>query len=323
MWGGLAALGVFVVNSPAAQRLFYPRANLKARALPKVPPYRVGQRVLVVAPHPDDESLSCAGSVLRALQAGAEVFVVWMTCGDGFELDAILEERTLHPDRRAFEALGQRRILEARKAAELLGVEADHQIFLGYPDGGLQHLWLEHDSVPYESRYTHNSSVPYPQALSPGAPYTGHNLDRDLETVLERVRPDLVLAPSLLDLHPDHRATARFLIRAMARRNQKDRLRFWIVHGGLEYPLPKGLRPGMPLLTAPSGRGLAWERLELSGFEIERKARAIRAHRSQMEVLGHFMLAFVRQNELLTRQDGALASPNLTPFIESSPSPPA
>ena len=288
-----------------------------------MPPYRAGQRVLVVAPHPDDESLSCAGSVLRALQVGAEVFVVWMTCGDGFEFDAILEERTLHPDRRAFEALGRCRMEEAREAAGLLGVAPSHQIFLGYPDGGLQHLWLEHYSVPFESRYTCNQSVPYPQVLSPGALYTGRDLDRDLERLLDTVMPDLVLVPSPLDLHPDHRATARFFIRAMSRRNQKDRLRFWIVHGGLEYPLPKGLRIGMPLLTAPTGRGLAWERLELSGTEIEQKARAVRAHRSQMEVLGHFMLAFVRQNELLTREDGTPASPNPAPFTDSSPSPPA
>lgn len=77
VWGGgLATLGVFVINSPAAQRLFYPRANLRARALPEVPPYRAAPRLLVVAPHPDDESLSCAGSVLRALQAGAKVFIL-------------------------------------------------------------------------------------------------------------------------------------------------------------------------------------------------------------------------------------------------------
>jgi len=322
-WGGLAALGVFVVNSPAAQRLFYPRANLKARALPELAPYRAGQRILVVSPHPDDESLSCAGSTQRALQAGAEVFMVWMTSGDGFELDAAIEGRNLRPDRSDFEALGQCRMKEAREAARLLGVAPSHQFFLGYPDGGLQHLWLEHDSVPYTSRYTLNSSVPYPQALSPGAPYTGQNLDRDLEQVLDRVTPDLVLVPSMLDLHPDHRATARFLIRAMARRGQQDRLRFWIVHGGLEYPLPKGLRTGMPLLTAPSGRGLAWERLELSGIEIEQKARAVRAHRSQLEVLDRFMLAFVRQNELLTREAGTAVSLNPAALPNSSPSPPA
>ncbi len=246
-----------------------------------------------------------------------------MTCGDGFEFDAILEGRTLRPDHRAFEALGRCRMKEAREAAGLLGVAPSHQIFLGYPDGGLQHLWLEHDRVPYESRYTHNQSVPYAQALSPGAPYTGRNLDRDLKQVLDTVMLDLVLAPSLLDLHPDHRATARFFIRVMAQRGQQGRLRFWIVHGGLEYSLPKELRPGMPLLIAPSGRGLAWERLELSGVEIEQKARAIRAHRSQMDVLGHFMLAFVRQNELLTREDGTPASPSPSPLTGSSPSPPA
>ena len=51
--------------------------------------------VLVVAPHPDDETLCCAGVIQRARAAGARVAIVWLTGGDAFELDAILVERRL------------------------------------------------------------------------------------------------------------------------------------------------------------------------------------------------------------------------------------
>ena len=39
-------------------------------------------RVLVVSPHPDDESIACSGLIQHALEAGAQVRVLWMTAGD-------------------------------------------------------------------------------------------------------------------------------------------------------------------------------------------------------------------------------------------------
>src|SRR5690606_13005283 len=43
-----------------------------------------GARILVVAPHPDDESLCCGGLIATARRAGAEVSIVWITSGGGF-----------------------------------------------------------------------------------------------------------------------------------------------------------------------------------------------------------------------------------------------
>src|ERR1700685_2662439 len=40
--------------------------------------------LLVVAPHPDDETLCCAGAIQRARAAGARVAVVWITRSDGY-----------------------------------------------------------------------------------------------------------------------------------------------------------------------------------------------------------------------------------------------
>src|SRR5699024_5212280 len=40
------------------------------------------ERILVFAPHPDDETLGCGGLMGKAKSAGAEVFVQFLTVGD-------------------------------------------------------------------------------------------------------------------------------------------------------------------------------------------------------------------------------------------------
>ena len=41
-------------------------------------------RLMVFAPHPDDESLGAGGLIQRVLNSGGQVRVVFMTNGDGF-----------------------------------------------------------------------------------------------------------------------------------------------------------------------------------------------------------------------------------------------
>src|SRR5574340_1404799 len=50
-----------------------------------------GDRILVVAPHPDDESLGCAGLIKQAVENGADVHVVVMTNGDANEWSVVLD----------------------------------------------------------------------------------------------------------------------------------------------------------------------------------------------------------------------------------------
>lgn len=299
-----ALLAAFAINSPAALRWFYPRAVAEVAALPPAPGYRAGQRVLMVSPHPDDESLCCAGNIQGAIAAGAQVYIVWLTSGDGFELDAALLEHTPRPRGRASESLGSVRIGEATRAAAALGVPASHLFFLGYPDGALLRMLRANSDTPTASPHTRATRVPYPQALSPGAPYTAASLRRDLTTVLDRVRPDVVLLPSTHDFHRDHRATSLVTAQLLAARGQTGRERLWIVHGGAEWPVPKGLHEGFPLLIPPRGRHLAWTRFNLTPDQQDTKLRALQAHASQMEVMPRFLKAFVRENELITLPEG-------------------
>src|SRR3954463_16211798 len=75
---------------------------------------------LVVAPHPDDESLGCGGTIARKAARGTPGTGVLATDGG--------------------DATGRR--AEARAAVGALGLSDDDLVFLGFPDGEL----VEHDA---------------------------------------------------------------------------------------------------------------------------------------------------------------------------------
>jgi LmbE family N-acetylglucosaminyl deacetylase len=82
---------------------------------------------MVFAPHPDDETLGCGGTILQKRRAGAVVRLAFLTDGSSSHLDLISREELTVV--RAREALG---------AAKVLGVEAEDVFMLGFPDGALR-----------------------------------------------------------------------------------------------------------------------------------------------------------------------------------------
>jgi len=264
--------------------------------------------LLVVAPHPDDETLCCAGLIQRVVRAGGRASVVWITSGDASELDLLLIENSVFAKPEKARDLAVRRMREARTATARLGVSAAGQLFLGYPDRGVLRLLTDHRATPYTSGFTGAAAVPYPAALFPGHPYTGESLEGDFAAVLERVHPTLILAPSPGDSHPDHRAAGLLTIAVSTRRGMLPGVRYWIVHGGEGWPSPRALMPGVPLTPAPRSRGpLAVFALEPA--EEDRMLEALRAYDTQMRTLAPFLLAFVRSTELFASRPG----PGLAP----------
>lgn len=81
-------------------------------------------RVLVVAPHPDDEVLGCGGTMARMVDAGLDVHVVVVTSGKppAYSAESVARVRD-----------------EARRSHEFLGIAATH--FLDFPAAAL-------DTVP-------------------------------------------------------------------------------------------------------------------------------------------------------------------------------
>jgi LmbE family N-acetylglucosaminyl deacetylase len=256
--------------------------------------------LLVVAPHPDDEVLCCAGVIQRVLHAGGRVTVVWVTSGDASELDLLVIERSLFLNPAKSRDLAAKRMAEAGSVADLLGVPRAGQLFLGYPDRGVLELLNDHYASPYYSKFNGSSAVPYPAALSPGHPYTGASLEQDFDTVLDRSRPTLVLAPSPRDTHSDHEAAGILTMRAMARRGESGQVRYWIVHGGETWPLPRGYRPSLAETPSPRGRQLSPAAFQLTPAEEARKLAALQLYQTQMEVMSSTLLAYVRTTELFS-----------------------
>jgi N-acetylglucosamine malate deacetylase 1 len=82
------------------------------------------KRVLVLSPHPDDETIGCGGSLRRHRRAGDDVHVVFLTSGEQGGHGRSPEETI---------ALRER---EARAAARVLGIR--HLEFWHLPDGALR-----------------------------------------------------------------------------------------------------------------------------------------------------------------------------------------
>lgn len=254
--------------------------------------------LLVVSPHPDDETLCCAGLIQRVLRTGGRASIVWITSGDGSELGSLVIEKSLFANPRKMRGYGELRMQEARTATTLLGVPAAGQLFLGYPDGGLLRLLTQNRVTPYTSHFTRAAAVPYAQALFPGHAYTGEWLERDFAAVLQRLRPTLILAPSPLDSHPDHRAAGLLSIAASA--GSGAGVRFWMVHGGEGWPSPRGLLPGLPLTPSPLGVSLEPAAFTLTPQEEDQKLTALKAYQTQMRVMEAFLTSFVRTTELFS-----------------------
>lgn len=172
-----------------------------------------GERLLVVAPHPDDETLAAAGLIQRVLARHGRVRVVVLTSGDAYSLAArrYFRRATLSPQ--DLLRFGSLRMAEARQAAQGLGLDPRDLLFLGFPDRCLARLLR---SGAAASPYTGASSVPYPECLHPGAPYSAQELEEQLKTAVASFRPTLVLLPSPRDGHPDHRAAHHLAQEALA-----------------------------------------------------------------------------------------------------------
>jgi LmbE family N-acetylglucosaminyl deacetylase len=88
---------------------------------------RAKTSAMVFAPHQDDETLGCGGTLVLKRQAGAPVALVFMTDGTTSHR-RFMEEEELRSIRKA----------EANGAAAILGLSPEDIHFLDFPDGGLR-----------------------------------------------------------------------------------------------------------------------------------------------------------------------------------------
>lgn len=272
-------------------------------------------RLLVVAPHPDDEALGAAGLIGRVRAGGGHVRVVLLTSGDGFPEGVEAAEGVRHPRASDFRGYGRLRERESVAALRDLGVARSDISFLGFPDEGLCRLastYLFDRRRAFESPYTGRERPPATEEVVRGARYRGVDVRRELERLIVRERPTLLVLPHPDDEHPDHCSTHIFVREALeavpADVRAQVRVLHYLVHYG-QWPVSDAHAVPAPLHPPdafPTDQG-RWLSLPLSPREAAGKLRALQGYRSQMQVIGRFLLAFGRTNELYL--EGEPASP--------------
>ncbi|MFQ5952507.1 MAG: PIG-L deacetylase family protein [Candidatus Omnitrophota bacterium] len=291
-----------------------------------------GDRVMVFAPHPDDEIIGCAGIIQKAVKLGIPLRVVFFTYGDNNEWSFFLYRNHPVVMPKAARAMGLVRHDEAYAAAEEIGNPGENLVFLGYPDFRTLHIWRSHwgDSPPCRSMLTEAKKIPYANALRPGTPHRAEEIMRDLKTVLREFRPTKVFVSHAGDHNPDHVALYLFLQVALwdLENEMKVQSYPYLVHRK-KWPVPRGYHPE-ELLKPPElfEQKIRWQTNVLSDEEIKQKKKATEKHKSQYDYSSEYLLSFVRKCELfgdfsiITLESGSSSEPlslNRKEFIAKTP----
>jgi LmbE family N-acetylglucosaminyl deacetylase len=249
-----------------------------------------GDRLWVLAPHPDDEVLMAGELLRRAALSHRPVTVLVMTNGDlGCERD------------------GYRRESETIAALEILGIEERDVHFLGYPDGYLEALGdtplppiarTQPDgtcgtgSATYAVRGEGGVDVHTRLFGAPG-PYVARGPVDDLAALLARERPREIVVAHPIDSHRDHAITYVLLRRALeaAQLPVTPTVLRAVVHQGPCWPNGAGVEPcpdvrasfssPMPAFAAPLDAYAPPVRIA-SDDGGATKRRAIAAYASQL-----------------------------------------
>jgi len=276
----------------------------RSEIYPRLAPARRNDRILIVAPHIDDEAISAGGYAVDAIANGAEVYVVYLTAGDCNRFSARLLHRTLEPTASNYLSVGKTRIAEAKTAMKILGIPPDHFFVLGYPDRGLRAM-VDNPEAIVRSRGTRAHEVPYDDALSPGSEYRIENAINDLKQVIELARPTTVIAPVPFDMHTDHAATAEIVDFALDELQWKATRLGYLVHSRRMKPLMN--TPTRALLPPTRLKQFSWATYPLSDRVKQIKTDMLMTYKSQRPYVFLLRNAFVRRNELFFVYPTAIA----------------
>ncbi|OGW36522.1 MAG: hypothetical protein A2Y97_03510 [Nitrospirae bacterium RBG_13_39_12] len=133
----------------------------------------LGNKIIVLSPHPDDEILGCGGTIRLLINSKKNIKVIFLTSGD--KADSSNPASYMRHDEEHITDYSKMREKEAVNSLRVLGI-SDYE-FLRFPDRSLDRLY---DSV----------------------------LER-LFAIIREYKPDTIYSPSTIELNPDHRTTAK------------------------------------------------------------------------------------------------------------------
>lgn len=216
-----------------------------------LPVFTPRTRLLVVAPHPDDETLANGMLLQRVLAAGGTVCVLLLTDGENNPWPQRWLECRWRIDDAARRRWARRRRAELDAALAALGVPGDALEALEWPDLGLLDRVL-HPELGAMTR---------------------------LHAVLARFVPDVVAMPALGDHHPDHGAAHVLMRQAIAAWGGAPSVLTYLIHGAAPT-VPTVAWPATPDEHAAKRRAVAahCSQLALSRRRIGRWGVRVERH---------------------------------------------
>jgi len=180
-------------------------------------------RILILAPHPDDECLGTGGLIQQALANGAKIKVIFITNGDNNPWPQRYLEKRWFVGFEERQRWGQSRKIEAQNSLQILGGGKVATTFLGLPDAGILNLWNNDDAGILES----------------------------LVKEFNVWQPTLLVFPSEFDRHPDHRATHLYGRKALAETSNKYPVLTYLIHRPWLMKLTQKPKPQIKLELSP------------------------------------------------------------------------
>jgi LmbE family N-acetylglucosaminyl deacetylase len=282
--------------------------NFNIDIIDNLRPIKPNDRILVFAPHCDDEILGSAGLIMNALETGAKVKIVLITNGDNNLLSTDLKFKTVYPTARKFIQSGEIRQQETINALKYIGVDKKDIVFLGYPDRGIKAMYKKNwlISNPYRSSATRKTKAPYQLIYEPDVTYCGENLLRNINEIMASFSPTIVIGPHLKDQHPDHRYGILFILKAInnlygpSQNENKPVLLTYLIHYPY-FPRLKGLKPDSYILAPFTATfDMKWYKYLLTEDQEKIKQKTISFYGTQLKFpeLTKLMRSFIRKNEL-------------------------
>src|SRR5512141_789466 len=106
-WGIVIPVVIFIIGMTFLVRwVDLPKANILSSELTPFPLAGI-RKILILAPHCDDETLGAGGLIQAAVQSGIETRVVIATNGDGYRFATTEEFRKFYPTAKDYIHMGE------------------------------------------------------------------------------------------------------------------------------------------------------------------------------------------------------------------------
>lgn len=268
------------------------------------------EKIIIFAPHPDDEILGCGGLIQKVIKKKGEVYIVYLTNGDHNQLPYRIYEKKIILNPSDYIKLGEIRKKESIKATKILGVSENNLIFLGYPDFGILKIWENYwgeNKKPFRSFLTKASYVPYKENYSFGKPYKGESILEDIKKIINEIRPSKIFITSPFDTNVDHRALYNFVRASLLEiEGLNPEVYIYLIHFR-NYPLKNSEKLFLPEIFLLFKTYI----VPLSNEEVKKKKISLECFTSQMMFRKKWFFSFVKKNEIFYTKNDLILTKNL------------